>query len=175
MPVLNIHERRIPATPEQVGALLDALAGEGDPLWPYPEWPRMRLDAGLCVGSRGGHGPIGYTVASYVPGQWVRFGFVAPRGFDGFHEFTVLPEGSGGTVLRHVLAMRLHGFARLSWPLAFRWLHDALLEECLDRAALALEPANGRRTKRTPYVRLLRRLAVRGAGRNGGVIGQGWR
>ncbi|MFC0597994.1 SRPBCC family protein [Streptomyces palmae] len=165
MAVLNVHERPIPASSERVGALIDALASDDDPLWPHRAWPRMRLHRGLRVGSRGGHGPIGYTVTAYVPGQWIRFRFSAPGGFEGFHEFTVVPEESGGTVLRHVLAMRLHGSARLSWPLAFRWLHDALLEECLDRAVLAFEPANSGHRKRAPYVRLLRHLAPQTAAR----------
>jgi hypothetical protein len=159
MAVLNVHERRMPVPADQVGALLDALAGDDDPLWPQPDWPRMRLDRGLRIGSRGGHGPIRYTVTAYVPGQWVRFRFSAPGGFQGFHEFTVEPDEPGRAVLRHVIAMRLRGSARLSWPLAFRWLHDALLEECLDRAALALEPTAGDgRRRRSSYVRLLRYL-----------------
>ncbi|MHA7958454.1 SRPBCC family protein [Streptomyces sp. L500] len=160
MAVLNVHERRLPASPEQVGALIDGLAGADDPLWPSPAWPRMVLDRGLRVGSRGGHGPIGYTVAAYVPGQWVRFRFSAPRGFEGIHEFTVQPAEAGGAVLRHTIVVRLHGSARLWWPLAFRWLHDALLEECLDRAAHAFEPANSARARRTPWVRLLRHLTA---------------
>ncbi|EME99148.1 hypothetical protein H340_17849 [Streptomyces mobaraensis NBRC 13819 = DSM 40847] len=165
MAVLNVHERRIPAPAERVGALLDGLAGDDDPLWPLATWPRMGFDRGLRVGSRGGHGPIGYSVTDYVPGRWVRFRFSAPSGFDGYHEFTVGPEEEGGTVLRHVIAMRLHGSARLSWPLAFRWLHDALLEECLDRAVLAFEPARRGRRTWSPYVRLLRCLTSQTAAR----------
>lgn len=160
MAVLNVHERRIPASPGQVGALIDALAGDDDPLWPQPAWPRMRLDRGLRIGSRGGHGPIRYSVTAYVPSRWVRFQFSGPRGFEGFHEFFLEPDGPGGTVLRHVIAMRLHGAARLSWPLAFRWLHDALLEDCLDRAMLAFDPSDVGHRKRSPYVRLLRCLAA---------------
>ncbi|MFG2147313.1 SRPBCC family protein [Streptomyces sp. NPDC048696] len=165
MAVLNVHERRIPATPEQVGALIDALAGDDDPLWPYPAWPRMRFDRGLRVGSRGGHGPIGYTVVAYVPGQWVRFRFSAPRGFEGFHEFTVEPDEPGSTVLRHVIAMRLHGTARLAWPLVFRWLHDTLIEDCLDRALHAFRPDDSDHRKMTAHVRMLRRLTSQTAAR----------
>ncbi|MEU3350898.1 SRPBCC family protein [Streptomyces sp. NPDC037389] len=165
MAVLNVHERRIPASSEQVGALIDALAGADDPLWPHPTWPRMKLDRGLVVGSRGGHGPIGYTVAAYVPGQWVRFRFSAPRGFKGFHEFTVSSDEPGGTVLRHVIAMRLHGTARLAWPLAFRWLHDTLIEQCLDRALGAFQPEDCDHRRMAPHVRLLRYVTSQTAGR----------
>ncbi|MFD3688503.1 SRPBCC family protein [Nocardiopsis sp. NPDC058631] len=159
MDVYNLHERHLPVAPGQVGALLDSLAaGSDDLLWPRGDWPPMRLDRPLAVGARGGHGPVRYTVEEYVPGHHVRFRFRAPRGFDGFHEFTVHPTPSGGTALRHLLAMRGRGPARLTWPLAFRTLHDALLEDCLDRAERVLTgtvaaPARwGRRT------RLLRRL-----------------
>ncbi|MER7754107.1 SRPBCC family protein [Kitasatospora sp. NPDC097643] len=161
MAVLNIHERVIPATPEEVGALVDGLAGPDDRLWPAARWPRMRLDAPLGPGAAGGHGPIRYTVVGHAPGQWVRFAFTAPRGFDGFHEFTVRAAPGGGTLLRHTLAMSARGPARLSWPLAFRWLHDALLEDGLDQAQRAFggTPATPARWSR--YVRLLRALIHR--------------
>ncbi|MFE7492135.1 hypothetical protein [Kitasatospora sp. NPDC057541] len=54
--------------------------------------------------------------------------------------------------------MTMRGAARLTWPLAFRWLHDALLEDSLERAERVCDselrtPANWSR-----YVRLLRFL-----------------
>jgi hypothetical protein len=157
MPVLNIHERELPADSGTVGRLIDALAGPDDRLWPRDRWPAMRFDRPLGVGAAGGHGPIRYTVAAYVPGTWVRFAFTGPRGFDGFHEYTVHQTGPGAAVLRHTLAMRLRGPARLSWPLAYRPMHDALIEDSLDRAerdvtGTVLQPARW-----SPYVRLLRR------------------
>ncbi|ARX87542.1 hypothetical protein SMD44_07023 [Streptomyces alboflavus] len=75
MAVLNVHERALPVEPNAVGALVDALATADDPLWPTADWPPMRLDRGLAPGSRGGHGPVRYTVAAYAPRQWVRFAF----------------------------------------------------------------------------------------------------
>ncbi|GHE68514.1 hypothetical protein GCM10018785_41360 [Streptomyces longispororuber] len=175
MAVLNVHERLLAADPEEVGALLDALATAGDPLWPHADWPRMVLDRGLAPGSRGGHGPVRYTVAAHAPGQWVRFTFTGPRGFDGFHEFSVhavepgpgarpardegaAATGAPRTILRHTLAMRARGPARLTWPLAFRSFHDACLEDSLDRAELALTGTVARPARWSPYVRLLRRL-----------------
>ncbi|KOX12499.1 hypothetical protein [Nocardiopsis sp. NRRL B-16309] len=156
MPVYNTHERRLDASPDEVGALLDTLATDDDRLWPHGSWPAVFLDGPIAVGAAGGHGPVRYTVEEYVPGRRLRLRFGAPRGFDGFHEFTVRPDPSGGTVLAHLLAMRTHGPAVVSWPLVFRPLHDALLEDLLDRA----EHAVGARV-RTParwnaWVRLLR-------------------
>ncbi|MFI2031182.1 SRPBCC family protein [Streptomyces buecherae] len=157
MAVLNTHQRVLPASPEEVGRLIDSLSGEHDQLWPWGDWPVMRLNSGLTVGSTGGHGPIRYTVAAYAPGQWVRFTFTGPRGFHGFHEYSVHPA-EGGTLLRHTLAMHTHGLARLSWPLAFRRLHDALLEDSMDRAEQAMAGGVRSPAQRTGYVRALRRV-----------------
>src|SRR5262245_20587639 len=93
--VVNVHGRWLPAPPAKVGELLDALATEDDPIWPRGQWQSLRLDGPLRIGAAGGHGPIRYHVAAYVPGQWVRFAFDRPTGFTGFHEFTALPERDG--------------------------------------------------------------------------------
>ena len=62
MEVLNIHEREIDATYEQVGALIDSLSSEEDCLWPNHSWPRMKFDRPLGIGADGGHirGQISY-------------------------------------------------------------------------------------------------------------------
>ncbi|MBT2508958.1 SRPBCC family protein [Streptomyces sp. ISL-98] len=157
----NVHERLLPATASEVGALIDTLATPGDLLWPGDDWPRMSLDNGLTPGSKGGHGPVRYTVTSYVPDKWVRFTFSGPRGFDGFHELTVHAVDDGRTVLRHTLAMKVRGPALLTWPLMYRSCHDAVLEDALDRAESALTGKVARPARWSWYVRLLRRLAPR--------------
>ncbi|WP_372499217.1 SRPBCC family protein [Streptomyces sudanensis] len=130
MAVCNVHERLLAADESEVGALIDTLAsGERDLLWPGRDWSPMRFDRPLGPGAAGGHGLVGYTVSGYLPGRWVRFEFTRPRGFHGFHELAVLPAGPGRTRIHHALAMSTSGLARLTWPLAFRPLHDALLEE----------------------------------------------
>ncbi|MGW6535464.1 SRPBCC family protein [Streptomyces sp. NPDC055051] len=160
MGVFNVHERALSAEPDRVGALIDTLSrGEHDQLWPGRLWPEMRLGRSLAVGAAGGHGPVRYTVAAYVPGTWVRFAFTGPRGFHGFHEFTVLPADGERTTLRHTLAMSLSGVGRVTWPLAYRPMHDSLLEDCLDRAERACTGALAHRARWSPYVRLLRHLA----------------
>ena len=160
MQVLNYHEREVPAAASVVGALVDTLASDNDCLWPKG-WPAMRFDRPLGVGAVGGHGPIPYTVEEYRPGQMVKFRFLGPRGFDGHHWFEVLPRGEHCTILRHTIRMRAHGPALLSWPIAIRPLHDALLED-----ALALAQASAGATPIVQpwslWVKVLRWLMSRG-------------
>ncbi|UQA96284.1 SRPBCC family protein [Streptomyces halobius] len=159
MGVYNVHERVLPVPPADVGRLVDGLSGSADPLWPHGDWPPMVLDGPLARGARGGHGPVRYTVAAYVPGQWVRFTFSGPRGFHGFHEYTVHPLDGDRALLRHTLAMRVRGAARFTWPLAYRAFHDAVLEDSLDRAERACTGTVARPSRWSTYVRLLRRFA----------------
>ncbi len=160
--VRNVHRRLLGAAPAEVGRLLDSLGGPEDRLWPRRQWPAMRLDGGLVEGAEGGHGPVRYVVTGHERGRWAEFTFTAPRGFHGTHTFVALPAEGGRTVLEHRLEMRTTGPALVSWPVLFRPLHDALLEDCLDRAEGHFGAAPPRRV-RTPWVRLLRLLA-RGVG-----------
>lgn len=158
MPAYNLHSRRLPVPVERAEPLLDGLAGVDDRLWPNDRWPRMAFDRPLGVGAVGGHGPVRYRVEEYVPGKWVRFRFTAPRGFDGFHEFVLRPLGEGESELRHLMALRLHVPAWFGYPLIWRPLHDALLEDCLDRAVTESGPPPVRPARWGWWVRLLRRF-----------------
>jgi len=163
--VRNIHERRLAAAAPEVGALLDTLASPGDRLWPRDDWPPMRLRPGLEVGAAGGHGPVRYAVSAYQPGLRVELRFDPDhgvlRGFRGHHTFEV--EASGDqAVLRHTIDAECSLSAWIRWAVAIRWLHDALLEDALDRAAAELGGERRARRAWSPWVRLLRRLAARG-------------
>ena len=155
MHVRNLHEREYPVPLANVGALMDSLASSEDWLWPVDKWPPMRFDRSLTVGAVGGHGPVRYSIEEFHPGQSILFRFSAPRGFNGTHRFEV-EERRGKTALRHVLEMRTAGPALLSWPLVFRSLHDACLEDCLDRATVSLGITLQRPARWTIYVRMLR-------------------
>ena len=167
MPAYNLHTRRLKAPQEEVGTLLDSLAGARDRLWASDRWPAMRFDRPLEVGATGGHGPIRYTIEAYEPGRWIRFRFTAPRGFDGFHEFTVHPQSPGVTDLHHLMAVRLRPPAWLSYPLLWRPLHDALIEDTLDRAERSLTGTVESPAKWSPYVRLLCKILARTTRRKG--------
>jgi hypothetical protein len=160
MEVRNVHQRFFAVAPERLAPLLDSLSSRNDLLWPFEQWPRMRLDLPLQVGASGGHGPIRYDVEHYEPGRRVTFRFRAPRGFDGTHAL-VVGVSEGGAILRHELEMDARGPALLSWPLVFRPLHDALVEDALDKAEQALMGGVKRPSRWTWRVRLLRSLMRR--------------
>jgi len=150
--VRNVHTRRFPGHREGLGRLLDTLGTPGDRLWPVAEWPPTRMNGPRVPGTPAGHGPVGYVLEEAEP-ERLRFRFTAPAGVRGHHEFTI-----DGDALTHVLEASLHGGARLTWPLFFRPLHDALLEQLLDRAELALTGRVERPVRWSPYVRFLRGL-----------------
>jgi hypothetical protein len=135
----NIHQRWLPAVPEAAGALLDGLSSADDALWPR-RWPPMRFDRPLAPGAAGGHGPIRYTVEAHEPGRLVSFRFDPRTGFRGRHWFEVVPV-DGGSSLRHVLEGQSGPLGWLYWSVAVRPLHDALVEDALDRAERALTGA----------------------------------
>jgi hypothetical protein len=137
MKVLNIHEKKLPTTTVRAGALIDSISSPADALWPYHCWPRMQFDRPLAVGAVGGHGPIGYNIAEYLPGQSITFTFTRPKGFHGRHGFDVIAEDDG-VILRHTLTMDTAGLASITWPLIYRPLHDALLTDCLTQAEASL-------------------------------------
>jgi len=138
MHVLNIHEREFDSPSEQVGALIDTLSSRNDRLWPKDIWPPMEFDRPLAVGAVGGHGPIRYSIEEFQPGRSIKFRFLGPSGFDGFHAFDVRSDNSGRTVLRNTLEMNSHGPALMTWPFVFRPLHDALMEDAMARAQASL-------------------------------------
>lgn len=161
--VFNRHARRIAVPPARAGLIIDYLASPGDSTWPTRCWPALQLDRPLGVGARGGHGPIRYAVVEYVPGTLVRFRFTAPTGFDGGHAFRIKPVGNGIELI-HELQMRARGPALLTWPLLYRPLHDALVEDAFACAQALLGEAPVMRP--WPWrVRLLRWLLSRGTAR----------
>jgi len=99
----------------------------------------MRFDRPLEVGATGGHGPIRYAVEEYRRGQSIRFRLSGPPCLKGgIHEFAAIANPDGTTTLRHTLELRLTGRALVSWPLAWRWLHAACIEDALARGEVSL-------------------------------------
>lgn len=162
MEIVNVHRRDIAADPASVGQLIDTLASADDKLWPR-KWPTMRFAGGLQAGNHGGHGPVRYSIEKHVPGREILFRFSGdgPPGLTGQHGYRVLAAGAG-CVLVHEAKGNAYGMCRLTWPLVFRALHDALIEDSLDtaqRQATGQPPPVPARWSRR--VRLLRWVARR--------------
>jgi len=154
----NVHERKIAASVEDVGALLADVGRASDRLWPAHDWMPMTLDRPVGVGARGGHADIRYSVIAYEPGRRVVFGFEPPTLLTGWHALEVEPLPDGSALLRHVLEAQLHGAYRLLFPLVIRWIHDAVIEDLLDRAEMVVGRAPAQPAVWSPWVQLLRRL-----------------
>jgi hypothetical protein len=156
--VENVHARDLPVAAEAAQSLLRMLAAKDDLLWPWARWPAMRFKDGLIVGAHGGHGPIRYRIEAIEPSR-IQFAFTGPRGFDGFHRYELDATGDARCRLTHRLRMRTSGPALLTWPLLFRPLHDALIEDSLDRAEAWARGTAWQKRPLGAYVRMLRAAA----------------
>lgn len=132
MKVLNIHKRIINQPKRELAKLFATLATDNDKMLATDKWPRMKLDKGLQVGSRGGHGPIQYIVSDYRAGNSITFQFDM-KGFNGFHHFELREIEQDKTELSHVIDMTTSSLATVRWILAIRWLHDAFMEDAFDK------------------------------------------
>ncbi|GAB3129092.1 hypothetical protein GCM10027289_10370 [Tsukamurella serpentis] len=153
--VHNIHERVIDAPVGTVAPLLRRLGGPDDLLWPSPSWEPMLLDGPAVEGADGGHGSIRYRVDRARPDR-IRFRFHSMPGVDGFHEISVVPKGSEGTLIRHVLEIRASSWMWFVWRVYIEPLHDAVLEDLLDNAERVATRVVARPARWTLRVRVLR-------------------
>ncbi len=158
MRVHSLHQRDLAAPAPRVGALLHDLGTGRDSLWPNDHWPPLLLDRPLAIGAAGGHGPIRYHVDEIDP-ERVRFRFSRPRGLTGVHEF-IVEKADPGCRLSHLIDGEIHGRMLLLWPLVIRPLHDALIEDALDRAEAAVTGAAATPARWSFQVRLLRLLLL---------------
>lgn len=154
MKVLNIHQRTINQSRVKVLEIVRTLATKNDKVWPKAYWPKMYLDNGLQVGSKGGHGFIKYSVTA-TENYNVEFTFSNPKGFIGFHGFYINETSEGLTNITHVIDMKTKGLDTFMWIFVIRWLHDALIEDALDKIEnqFSKEKSKG---NWNPWVRILR-------------------
>lgn len=138
-----------------ISDILNTLSSNNDKLWPKEKWPPMIFRKGLTVGAIGGHGPIKYSINSYIPGSSIEFTFVKPDGFKGVHRFEVTEIENNKTELKHTIDMMLSGKEILTWHIAIRWLHDALIEDCFDKVENQFS-TNEKETKWNLWVVFLR-------------------
>ena len=161
MKVLIIHTRVVSQPKAAVGELLKTLASDNDRMLATTKWPGMKLDKGLTIGSKGGHGPIGYVVTRYELGESIEFTFTKPSGFHGIHMFEVTELSPDQTEIKHIIDMKLSGLAWLTWPLAIRWLHDAYIEDAFDNVENQFSSVK-KQSQWSMWVKFLRRRLRRG-------------
>lgn len=157
MKVLNVHQRKIEKPVNHVLQLFTTLSTKSDKFWPVENWPPMRFKNGLKIGSIGGHGPIRYKIVDYNPESYIEFKFQKPYGFHGTHKFRITEVNSESTEIKHTIEMTTSGMATIKWLLAIRWLHDALLEDALDKVENQLLQCN-LKTEWSLWVKMLRWL-----------------
>jgi len=119
----------------------------------------MRFKDGLKVGSKGGHGIIGYTIIEYNPEYGIKFQFTNPKGFDGIHEFKMKKLNHNQTEVSHIIDMETNGVASIQWVVFIRWLHDALIEDALDNIENHFSDEK-RDSKWSPWVKLWRWIFI---------------
>jgi hypothetical protein len=156
MKVTNIHTRLIDQAKGELVNLFSTLASDNDRMLATDKWPRMKLDKGLQVGSKGGHATITYFVKAYDPKQFIQFQFTL-KGFNGYHQFELQELGSKQTRLVHKIEMKTQGLATLKWLFAIRWLHDAYIEDAFDKVENQFSSVQ-KTTKWNLWVRFLRKV-----------------
>ena len=156
MDVINVHKRIIEKPIIDIARLLNTLATENDMMLATDRWPRMRLDKGLQVGSKGGHGLIKYFVTEYVHEKSITFQFDM-KGLYGYHKYSLIELGSYKTELSHTLEITTTGSATLRWAIAIRWLHDAYIEDAFDKVEDYFKK-DKRSINWNLYVRILRKV-----------------
>ncbi len=133
MKVLNIHKRTLNQPKNKISELLETLSTKNDRIWPKEKWPEMKFENGIQVGAKGGHGPIRYSVEKYNPNEIIQFRFSRPDGFNGIHKFEIKELTDKQTEIKHTIDMNTEGKGTLIWIFAIRSLHDALIEDGLDK------------------------------------------
>ena len=134
MKITNIHKRIIAQPKDDISNIFNTLSSSDDQLWPKEKWPPMIFKNGFTIGSIGGHGPIKYSATKYIPGNFIEFTFMEPEEFKGVHRFEIIETEKFSTELKHTIEMTLSTKGLLIWYIAIKWLHDALIEDCLDKA-----------------------------------------
>lgn len=134
MKVINVHSRVIRQPLKKVGWLLDTLSTKEDRLWPSEKWPRMKFKDGLIKGAKGGHGPIRYSISQYEESKFIEFTFSQPKGFSGKHFLNIESIDKNTTKIVHTIEMQTKGLGTLKWLFFVKQLHNALLEDALDKA-----------------------------------------
>lgn len=156
MKVTNIHYRIYNVSIKKITELFNTLSSKRDMIWPVEKWPKMIFKDGIKVGASGGHGPIRYVVEEYNSKELIQFRFTKPYGFVGTHRFEIKELPNNQTKVTHVIEMNTQGIGSLIWLFAIRSLHNALIEDCLDKIGNNFNKTKVS-TKWNWYVKLIRK------------------
>jgi hypothetical protein len=136
MHIIDEHTRVLPAPPADVWPLILCLGGAQDRLWPTVDWPPLRLEQPLQLGSQGAHGDVKHRVIRIEEGRCLELAFVvegAPGYIGGTHRFELVPLANG-TSFTHVLEADLRFVSFLLCKALIIPVHAAIIEELLDNA-----------------------------------------
>ncbi len=156
MKVSNIHKRLINQPKSVIVRVFNTLATDNDMMLATDKWPPMKLNKGLQVGSKGGHGPIRYFVTEFNPEKSIAFQFDM-KGFNGSHRFDITPVDTNRTELSHIVDLTTTGSASYYWAFAIRWLHDAYIEDAFDKVENHFTE-NKKSSEWSIWVKLLRKI-----------------
>ncbi len=160
MKVLNTHKRVLNEPKQNIAELLATLSKENDKIWPIEKWPAMRFRNGIKIGAKGGHGPIRYSVEKYNPNEIIQFQFSKPKGFNGIHKFELKELPNKKTEIKHTIEMETKGKGTLVWFFAIHSLHNALIEDGLDKIENYF--SNDKKvTAWNVWVKIIRKLLVK--------------
>ena len=116
----------------------------------------MKFKTGIQVGTKGGHGPIRYSVEKYNPDEIIQFRFSKPNGFNGVHKYEIKELDKENTEIKHTIDMNTTGKGTLIWTFAIRSLHNALIEDGFDKLENNLSD-NRKSTEWNIWVKFLRK------------------
>jgi hypothetical protein len=98
----------------------------------------MTLHPGLIPGAKGGHGPIRYQVEGIKENEEIKFRFLSPKGFQGYHIFNLEGNDFSCKVI-HEIRMETSFISSIRWALFIKHLHDALIEDAFTKLERSLD------------------------------------
>jgi hypothetical protein len=131
MKIRNIHERTIPATPEQIAQLLADFEGI---------WPTQIAPAPRAQGERVYKTPMMLWQEYNRPGAARAFRVLSPAELQGEHWFE-LERVPAGTLIRHTVQGEALGDYEAIWQDRIEPAHDSILEAVLDNIETAVARA----------------------------------
>jgi hypothetical protein len=164
MKVRSAHEREMSGSIEQAIEIVKTYGTLNDQMHPDELWPKIRSvepDGPPAVGKVYIRGAVRFMITFFNIGPTkAHYGwkFIEPAGFNGRHESQVEDIGNRRLRFKTFVEIELRGIKFIIlWFLIMRPFHNAVVEDCLDKAERKLgNSPKGREW--SLWVKLLRRL-----------------